>query len=68
MAFIAPALPLPPAVPRAAAGQEFEERREAYTGWQKWNSNYWLENYEDFLDFFFSQVFTSTEFPAAPST
>ncbi len=31
---------------------------EAYSGWQKWNSHYWLENYEDFLEFFFSQVFT----------
>jgi pimeloyl-ACP methyl ester carboxylesterase/predicted glycosyltransferase len=58
MVFIAPALPLPPAVPRAAAGSEFEERHKAYTGWQKWNSHYWLENYEDFLGFFFSQVFT----------
>ena len=24
----------------------------------KWNSHYWLEHYEDFLEFFFSQVFT----------
>jgi pimeloyl-ACP methyl ester carboxylesterase len=57
MVFIAPALPLPPSVPRAAAEQEFTERRESYSGWEKWNSNYWLEHYEDFLDFFFGQVF-----------
>jgi pimeloyl-ACP methyl ester carboxylesterase len=58
MVFIAPALPLPPTAPRAAAEQEFQERRESYRGWEKWNGNYWLENYEDFLEFFFSQVFT----------
>jgi pimeloyl-ACP methyl ester carboxylesterase/predicted glycosyltransferase len=58
MVFIAPALPLPPVPPRARAEQEFKERHESYTGWQKWNSNYWLEHYEDFLEFFFSQVFT----------
>ena len=58
MVFIAPALPLPPAAPRAAAEQMFDERRDSYEGWEKWNSHYWLENYEDFLEFFFSQVFT----------
>ena len=58
MVFIAPALPLPPVPPRSQADQEFSERRDEYTGWEKWNRNYWLENYEDFLEFFFSQVFT----------
>jgi pimeloyl-ACP methyl ester carboxylesterase/predicted glycosyltransferase len=58
MVFIAPALPLPPVPPRAQADQEFRERRDDYTSWEKWNSNYWLDNYEDFLEFFFSQVFT----------
>jgi pimeloyl-ACP methyl ester carboxylesterase/predicted glycosyltransferase len=58
MVFIAPALPLPPAAARARAAQEFSERHEAYEGWQKWNRHYWLENYEDFVEFFFSQVFT----------
>ncbi len=58
MVFIAPALPLPPAMSRPAAAQEFEQRHETHSGWQKWNSHFWLENYEDFLDFFFSQVFT----------
>ena len=48
----------PPAMPRPAAKAEFEERHEIYSGWEKWNRHYWLENYEDFLDFFFSQVFT----------
>ncbi len=58
LVFIAPALPLPPATPRLKAIQEFGERRDEYVGWGKWNCHYWLEHYEDFLEFFFSQVFT----------
>jgi len=57
MVFIAPALPLPPAALRADAARMFEERRDAHEGWDKWNRHYWLEHYEDFLEFFFSQVF-----------
>jgi pimeloyl-ACP methyl ester carboxylesterase/predicted glycosyltransferase len=57
MVFVAPALPLPPAAPRATAELEFGEPRETYEGWGKWNANYWLQDYEDFLEFFFSQVF-----------
>ncbi len=57
MVFIAPALPLPPAAPRATAEREFIEPRDAYEGWGKWNANYWLQDYEDFLEFFFAQVF-----------
>ncbi len=58
MVFIAPALPLPPATPRHAAAEMFNERRDAHSGWDKWNRHYWLEHYEDFLEFFFGQVFT----------
>jgi pimeloyl-ACP methyl ester carboxylesterase/predicted glycosyltransferase len=58
MVFIAPALPLPPATPRLQAMQEFSEPRDDYTGWGKWNRHYWVEHYEDFLEFFFSQCFT----------
>jgi pimeloyl-ACP methyl ester carboxylesterase len=58
LVFIAPALPLPPASPRAGAERAFVEPQETYEGWGRWNSHYWLEHYEDFLDFFFSQVFT----------
>jgi pimeloyl-ACP methyl ester carboxylesterase/predicted glycosyltransferase len=58
LAFIAPALPLGSAVPRARAAQMFDEPRDSYEGWGKWNRHYWLENYEDFLEFFFSQCFT----------
>jgi pimeloyl-ACP methyl ester carboxylesterase len=58
LVFIAPALPLPPSAPRAGAAREFERPRQDYSGWGKWNRHYWLENYEDFVEFFFSQVFT----------
>src|SRR5919201_6988646 len=58
LAFIAPALPLGSAVPRARAAQMFNEPLESYEGWQKWNRHYWLEDYEDFLEFFFSRCFT----------
>jgi pimeloyl-ACP methyl ester carboxylesterase/predicted glycosyltransferase len=57
MVFIAPALPLPPASPRASAEREFVEPRATYEDWEKWNSHYWLAHYEDFVEFFFSQVF-----------
>jgi pimeloyl-ACP methyl ester carboxylesterase/predicted glycosyltransferase len=58
MVFIAPALPLPPAAPRASAELEFVEKHESYEGWGKWNANYWLQDYEDFVEFFFAQVLT----------
>src|SRR5436190_15931304 len=58
MVFIAPALPLPPVAPRANAEEEFRRPRDSYEGWEKWNGNYWLDDYPDFLEFFFSQVFT----------
>src|SRR5918996_3121215 len=58
LVFIAPALPLPPATPRLKAMQEFNEPRDEYVGWGKWNRHYWVESYEDFLEFFFSQCFT----------
>src|SRR5215467_3934343 len=56
--FIAPGWPLPPAKPRHQAAQEFEEPHDEYIGWDKLNRRYWLEDYEDFLEFFFSQCFT----------
>jgi predicted glycosyltransferase len=57
MVFIAPAVPLGPVPPRAKALETFTQRLDTHEGWGKWNSHYWLENYEDFLEFFFSQVF-----------
>ena len=58
IAFIAPALPLGSTMPRAREHQIFNEQRESHEGWEKWNRHYWLEHYEDFLEFFFSQAFT----------
>jgi pimeloyl-ACP methyl ester carboxylesterase/predicted glycosyltransferase len=36
----------------------FSQPREAYHGWQKFNRHYWVEDYADFLEFFFSHIFT----------
>jgi pimeloyl-ACP methyl ester carboxylesterase len=58
IAFIAPALPLCPAVPRSRANQEFREPHDAYDHWGKFNRHYWVGHYEDFLDFFFAQCLT----------
>jgi pimeloyl-ACP methyl ester carboxylesterase/predicted glycosyltransferase len=58
MVFVAPALPLPPVMPRSRAAQDFDEQRDEYVDWARWNRHYWLRHYEDFLEFFFSQTFT----------
>ena len=58
LVFVSPAVPLPPATPRLRAMQEFGEPRDEYVAWDKWNRHYWVEHYEDFLEFFFSQCFT----------
>jgi pimeloyl-ACP methyl ester carboxylesterase len=58
MVFIAPSLPLPPATPRLREMQHFSELRDEYVGWGKWNRYYWVEHYEEFLEFFFSQCLT----------
>jgi pimeloyl-ACP methyl ester carboxylesterase/predicted glycosyltransferase len=56
--FIAPALPLPPVVARVTAEHDFIQPHDQYEGWAKWNRHYWLENYEEFVQFFFSQMFS----------
>ncbi|MGH3135733.1 MAG: alpha/beta fold hydrolase [Gaiellaceae bacterium] len=56
--FIAPAVPLSPVPERKRANHEFLQRRDGHSGWEKWNRHYWLEGYEDFLEFFFAQCFT----------
>ena len=55
--FIAPSLPLPPSTPRQTAMRDFEESRDTYEGWNKWNRHYWVAQYEEFLEFFFGQCF-----------
>lgn len=60
--FIAPHVLLAPPHPeRAAAGAAFDDVLPEHHGWQKWNRRYWLEHYEDFLRFFFSQCFTEPD-------
>ncbi|MGI8708233.1 MAG: alpha/beta fold hydrolase [Actinomycetota bacterium] len=57
--FIAPAVPLAPPSPKRAGGKEgFWTELDSYEGWAKYNAHYWVTNYRDFLEFFFSQMFT----------
>jgi pimeloyl-ACP methyl ester carboxylesterase len=42
---------------RASAMEGFEEPRDSYDGWEKVNRHYWLQDFEGFLEFFFSQAF-----------
>jgi pimeloyl-ACP methyl ester carboxylesterase/predicted glycosyltransferase len=56
--FIAPAVPLAAQTPRARAVNTFDEELEAYDGWAKYNRHHWLNDFPDFLLFFFSQIFT----------
>ena len=58
LAFIAPAVPVGSVVPRTRASARFDAALDSYAGWEKWNRHYWLEDYEDFLEFFFSQCFS----------
>ncbi|MDQ3766504.1 MAG: alpha/beta fold hydrolase [Actinomycetota bacterium] len=58
VAFISPATPLAPSVPRAEVRQSFDQELDSDEGWAKFNRHYWLKDYRGFLEFFFSQVFT----------
>lgn len=54
--FIGASVPLTPnEADRAAAVASFHEPLDAPRGWQKYNARYWLDHYEDFVRFFFSQ-------------
>ena len=56
-AFIAPAVALAEPHPERTV-YPFNEPLEETRGWAKYNRYYWLEHYRDFLEFFFSRVFT----------
>jgi pimeloyl-ACP methyl ester carboxylesterase len=56
--FIAPAVPLAAQTPRARSMNSFDDDLDAYEGWAKFNRHHWLNDYPDFLQFFFSQIFT----------
>lgn len=51
-------LPLAPGHPRPVDMVPFHEHYRSTDGWAKFNADYWREHYEDFLRFFFSQVWT----------
>jgi pimeloyl-ACP methyl ester carboxylesterase len=55
---IGPAVPLGEQSARAQANNRFDRELDAYEGWDKYNRHHWLNDYPDFLQFFFSQVFT----------
>jgi pimeloyl-ACP methyl ester carboxylesterase len=57
LVLIGPAVPLASESMHAEARPQFDRRLEDYHGWQKYNRNYWLENYAEFAQFFFSQLF-----------
>ena len=56
--FIGPAVPFGEQLGRAQAMAAFDELRPPYEGWFKFNRHYWMEDYEGFLSFFMSQVFS----------
>ncbi len=58
LVFIGPAVALGLQTPPERGVHAFDERLEAYEGWAKYNRHYWLDHYEDFLRFFFAQVFS----------
>ncbi len=51
-------LPLEPPVPAVDDLVPFDEPYRSTEGWAKFNAAYWRDNYEDFLRFFFAQVWT----------
>ncbi len=58
LVFIGPAVPLAPwKQMRDAATEVFDDVREEYEDWQKFNANYWLQDHRGFLEFFFGRTF-----------
>jgi pimeloyl-ACP methyl ester carboxylesterase/predicted glycosyltransferase len=58
LVLIGPAVPMGVSTARARALETFDKRLETYEGWQKFNRHYWLESYSEFVQFFFSQLFS----------
>jgi pimeloyl-ACP methyl ester carboxylesterase/predicted glycosyltransferase len=54
--FIGAAVPFGHHAARAAL--QFDTPLERYEGWEKFNRQYWLDDYRDFLEFFFGQAFS----------
>lgn len=51
-------LPLAPVDPEPPEIVPFHQRYVSTDGWAKFNADYWRHDYEDFLRFFFAQVWT----------
>jgi pimeloyl-ACP methyl ester carboxylesterase len=56
--FIAPALPIQESAERAVHYANFDKELDSYEGWAKMNAPYMRAHYREFVEFFFSQVFT----------
>lgn len=54
---IAPTAPFGPNNP-SRNPTNFLAAQADHEGWEKFNKHYWLENYQDFLSFFFGRTFT----------
>jgi len=56
--FIGPSLPItPPAAVRAGIEDAFWAEHDDPQGWEKYNAHYWVANYQDFAEFFFTMCF-----------
>jgi pimeloyl-ACP methyl ester carboxylesterase/predicted glycosyltransferase len=55
--FISPTVALAPSAPERSV-HSFTEPLDSTEGWAKYNQHYWRREYRDFLEFFFSQMFT----------
>ena len=54
---IGPAVPLAPGHPERNF-HSFDERLDTDEGWAKYNRHFWLEHYEEFLEYFFERMFS----------
>ena len=66
--FIGAALPIEPGHPEriAATARFFDPYPPEPEGWERQNAQYWLDHYEDFADFFFTQCFTEPHSSRSP--
>jgi pimeloyl-ACP methyl ester carboxylesterase/predicted glycosyltransferase len=46
----------PPLPPRVDSEARFEEVLPTYDGWYRYNRHHWLEDWPDFVDFFFGEI------------
>ncbi len=59
LVFIGTSLPLsPPPAARAPSLASFWDEVSEHEGWSKYNASYWRSDYPDFVEFFFSEVFS----------